>query len=172
VVERKQRGQSAEVLLPGDAPAPRFAPGTAIPWQPATFPVSGPVELRPGDVAVVGSGALRRGTLGSALDGLALLSPDIEKLSSPQDDHALSILKQAGSAADRYAALEEKRAGARRQRLFDDDLSIVLVTVAARARTATLPAGPIAPPPGDASGARRDALSTLKRLIKKPPAGS
>jgi hypothetical protein len=147
VVERKQRGQSTEVLLPVEGVSARFAPGGVMPWQPTSVPLCGPIELKPGDIVVVGSPALRRGYYGSAFEGLSLLCPDILQLSSPHDEHALQLLRQAGAAADRYEALEERRIRSQadplrpdvwRRRLFAGDLSMVLLTLAARVRSSTI----------------------------------
>ncbi len=184
MAERKQRGQYPEILLPVEESTARFAPGAAVPLQPASIRQCGPVELKPGDVVVVGSSVLRRGYYGSALDKLSSLCPDVLRLSTPHDDHALRILRQAGAAADRYEALAEKRAlsqperaGLSRQGLFDGDLSMVLLALPARMRSATIPgSGPIqivggtsVPSAAEAvSSATSDALSTLVRLLRKP----
>jgi hypothetical protein len=193
VVERKPRSQGPEVLIPFDAAASRFSPGKAIPWKQETVPISGPLELRPGDVVLVGSAALRYGFDGSALEKLSLYCPDVLQSFSPNDEHAMQVLRHAGAAADRTEALEEKRAktrtemggaaadtaafsatsslrsDARRQRLFAGDLSLLLITLAPRARTGTL--GPMPPveerPEPAVENAKGDALSTLVRLIKK-----
>lgn len=172
-IERKQRAQFPEVLLPAEQDATvRFAPGGAIPWEPAAVPVHGPVELIPGDIVLVGSSALRRGYSGSALAKLSLLCPDILQLSSIREDHAMRVLLQAAAAADRYEALEERRLQARteqgrkasgasirlgvRQRLFAGDLSMVLLTLE-RMRTPSI-TGETAP----------TALSAISRLLRKP----
>src|SRR5262249_37424575 len=136
--------------------------------------------------------ALRYGFEGSALEKLSLYCPEVLQTSSPNDDHAMQLLKQAGAAADRTEALEEKRArprtemgptpeaavspaapppaDARRQRLFAGDLSMLLITLAPRARTSTLsgtqPVEERAEPAIE--NAKGDALSTLVRMLKKP----
>src|SRR5262249_32622625 len=109
IAERKPRAKYTEVLQSPETAPTRLAPGAAIPWNPAALPFCGPVDLKSGDIVLVGSAALRRGYDGAALERLPLLAPDILQTAKREDDHALQILKQASAAAGRLRALEGKR---------------------------------------------------------------
>jgi hypothetical protein len=153
VLERKRRGVLADGLLSITTPL-RFAPGAAIPWRPMGVPIAGPLELKPGEIVLLGSPGLRGGFDGGSLEKLAELVPEALQLASSHDDHALQVLRRASAASDRYRALEEKRARSqpgspahtsRRAPLFGDDLSVVLVTIAPRGRPASMVTGPSKP---------------------------
>ena len=53
---------------------------SANPWRPVSAPIAGPIELKPGEVVLIGSLSLSSGLEGGSLEKLSELVPEVLQL--------------------------------------------------------------------------------------------